>query len=241
MLEAPAIAHAVRAGLAGRGAARRRGRGSGDRRPGRPAGGRRARGAGDRLQDQPGAAGDAGPGAGRLSAPDGGLSVRCLRQIYPDRPVRCALLWTEGPRLMPLDEAVLASHAPRMAGRRGCRARGLKAPGGAPTPLDARPRARSMSIAQGREGQPAAEAPIWGLTMTIIQTTDASFEADVLEVGSPGGGRLLGRMVRPLQGDRPLARGAGRRQGRSDPDRQGQHRRQSHDARPSTACAASRP
>ncbi|MGH6919215.1 MAG: PD-(D/E)XK nuclease family protein, partial [Geminicoccaceae bacterium] len=35
-----------------------------------------------------------------------------LRQIYPGRQVRCALLWTQGPRLMPLDEAALASHAP---------------------------------------------------------------------------------------------------------------------------------
>ncbi|MEM8950091.1 MAG: double-strand break repair helicase AddA, partial [Pseudomonadota bacterium] len=30
-----------------------------------------------------------------------------LRQIYPDRYVRCALLWTEGPRLMLLDDAWL--------------------------------------------------------------------------------------------------------------------------------------
>jgi len=30
-----------------------------------------------------------------------------LRQIYPDRQVRCALLWTEGPRLMRLDECWL--------------------------------------------------------------------------------------------------------------------------------------
>ena len=35
-----------------------------------------------------------------------------LRQIYPGRRVRCALLWTQGPQLMPLEEAVLASHAP---------------------------------------------------------------------------------------------------------------------------------
>jgi ATP-dependent helicase/nuclease subunit A len=35
-----------------------------------------------------------------------------LRQIYPGRRVRCALLWTQGPRVMPLDEAALASHAP---------------------------------------------------------------------------------------------------------------------------------
>jgi ATP-dependent helicase/nuclease subunit A len=36
-----------------------------------------------------------------------------LHQIYPDRRVRCALLWTQGPHLMPLDETALASHAPR--------------------------------------------------------------------------------------------------------------------------------
>jgi ATP-dependent helicase/nuclease subunit A len=38
-----------------------------------------------------------------------------LREIHPGRPVRCALLWTEGPRLMWLDEATLAHHCP--AGR----------------------------------------------------------------------------------------------------------------------------
>lgn len=35
-----------------------------------------------------------------------------LRAIYPDRPVRCALLWTDGPRLMPLDDGPLDRHAP---------------------------------------------------------------------------------------------------------------------------------
>ena len=35
-----------------------------------------------------------------------------LREIYPDRPVRCALLWTDGPRLMPLDDGLLDRHAP---------------------------------------------------------------------------------------------------------------------------------
>ena len=35
-----------------------------------------------------------------------------LRQIYPDRRVRCALLWTQGPHLMPLDAPALAGHAP---------------------------------------------------------------------------------------------------------------------------------
>jgi ATP-dependent helicase/nuclease subunit A len=35
-----------------------------------------------------------------------------LQQIYPDRRVRCALLWTQGPRLMPLDDAALFEHQP---------------------------------------------------------------------------------------------------------------------------------
>ena len=30
-----------------------------------------------------------------------------LQQIYPGRPVRCALLWTDIPRLMPLEAALL--------------------------------------------------------------------------------------------------------------------------------------
>jgi ATP-dependent helicase/nuclease subunit A len=35
-----------------------------------------------------------------------------LRQIYPGRPVRCILLWTDGPRLMELGDAQLDPHAP---------------------------------------------------------------------------------------------------------------------------------
>ena len=35
-----------------------------------------------------------------------------LEAIWPERPVRCALLWTEGPRLMALDDAVLAPWRP---------------------------------------------------------------------------------------------------------------------------------
>ncbi len=33
-----------------------------------------------------------------------------LRRIYPDRPVRCALLWTDGPSLMTLPDALLDPH-----------------------------------------------------------------------------------------------------------------------------------
>jgi ATP-dependent helicase/nuclease subunit A len=35
-----------------------------------------------------------------------------LREIYPERAIRCALLWTEGPQLMWLDEAMLAQYSP---------------------------------------------------------------------------------------------------------------------------------
>ncbi|KGM31351.1 PD-(D/E)XK nuclease family protein, partial [Inquilinus limosus] len=35
-----------------------------------------------------------------------------LRLVYPGRTVRCALLWTEGPRLMELPPPTLDRHAP---------------------------------------------------------------------------------------------------------------------------------
>jgi ATP-dependent helicase/nuclease subunit A len=35
-----------------------------------------------------------------------------LERIYPDRPIECAILWTEGPRLMPISPALLARHLP---------------------------------------------------------------------------------------------------------------------------------
>lgn len=35
-----------------------------------------------------------------------------LSKIYPDRPVRCALLWTQGPKLMELSDSVLDGAAP---------------------------------------------------------------------------------------------------------------------------------
>ena len=35
-----------------------------------------------------------------------------LAIIYPDRPVRCVLLWTDGPRAMALSAALLDRHAP---------------------------------------------------------------------------------------------------------------------------------
>jgi len=35
-----------------------------------------------------------------------------LRRIYADRPVTCALLWTDGPRLMPLSSRLLDRYSP---------------------------------------------------------------------------------------------------------------------------------
>ena len=35
-----------------------------------------------------------------------------LARIYPDRPIVCALLWTDGPRLMPLSSRLLDGYAP---------------------------------------------------------------------------------------------------------------------------------
>ena len=35
-----------------------------------------------------------------------------LARIYPDREIHCALLWTEGPRLMPISPEILAGYLP---------------------------------------------------------------------------------------------------------------------------------
>jgi ATP-dependent helicase/nuclease subunit A len=35
-----------------------------------------------------------------------------LARIYPDREIRCALLWTDGPRLMPISPDLLAGYSP---------------------------------------------------------------------------------------------------------------------------------
>jgi len=35
-----------------------------------------------------------------------------LGQIYPGHQIRCALLWTEGPRLMPISPERLAGYPP---------------------------------------------------------------------------------------------------------------------------------
>lgn len=35
-----------------------------------------------------------------------------MKSIYPGRPIKCALLWTDGPRLMPLPEKLLEKYAP---------------------------------------------------------------------------------------------------------------------------------
>jgi ATP-dependent helicase/nuclease subunit A len=39
-----------------------------------------------------------------------------LARIYPGREIRCALLWTEGPHLMPISAERLAGYAPAGGG-----------------------------------------------------------------------------------------------------------------------------
>jgi ATP-dependent helicase/nuclease subunit A len=40
-----------------------------------------------------------------------------LQTLYPDRPVSCALLWTDGPRIMPLPTEILLTHLDTIAPR----------------------------------------------------------------------------------------------------------------------------
>jgi ATP-dependent helicase/nuclease subunit A len=57
------------------------------------------------------------PPADEASVPEAYLAQlaayrAAIAQIYPGRAIRCALLWTEGPRLMPVSGALLDRHAP---------------------------------------------------------------------------------------------------------------------------------
>ena len=92
VLRTPDAGAAVSAGRPGRGAAHRRGRRAGRRRPGGPARGAARPRAGRRLQDQPRAARTHRAGAGALSAPDGRLSRGAARGIY--RTGRCCARWS---------------------------------------------------------------------------------------------------------------------------------------------------
>ena len=42
-----------------------------------------------------------------------GAYVAALQRVFPGRPVRAALLYTEGPRLLPIPDALVALHAPK--------------------------------------------------------------------------------------------------------------------------------
>ena len=57
------------------------------------------------------------PPAGESDAPTAYLRQMAgyravLAGVFPDRPIRCLLLWTVGPRIMQLSDALLAGHAP---------------------------------------------------------------------------------------------------------------------------------
>jgi ATP-dependent helicase/nuclease subunit A len=88
--------------------------GPGDFRPGRPAGGDGGAGSGGRLQDQPPLARpieDADPAYLAQMA----VYAAVLREVFPDRPVEAALVWTDGPKLMPVPEKVMSDALARMA------------------------------------------------------------------------------------------------------------------------------
>ncbi len=80
-----------------------------DLRPHRPAGGGHRRGPDRRLQDAAARAGRRGRDPAALSRP-----ARAYRDavatVYPGRTVRCALLWTDGPRLMWVSASRLRGH-----------------------------------------------------------------------------------------------------------------------------------
>ena len=99
------------AGAAARAAAR-----PGDLRPHRPPGGGDGPRPGGRLQDQP-------PGARRASRTPTppiccqmALYVAVLGEIFPAARIEAALVWTDGPKLMPVPENLLAA-APSMTWR----------------------------------------------------------------------------------------------------------------------------
>ena len=184
------------------------------------------RGADRRLQDQP-------PGAAeprRDSAPDYSRSSRsiapCCAQLYPDRPVRAALVWTDVPDLMEIPaDALDAARWPRLTHRRD-------------RALTLRARRSYVPALPGARCRPQFE--ITRCSMAVGKVSDANFEAEVLKATEPGGGRFLGRMVRPLPHDRA---GAGRdrgRDGRQGQDREAQRRREPGDAPRSTASCRSR-
>ena len=77
---------------------------------------------------------------------------------------------------------------------------------------------------------------------SVIDVTDADFEARVIERSQAGAGRrrLLGPVVRTVQRARTAARAPGRRARRRVRARQGEHRREPRPGRARFACRASR-
>ena len=97
-----------------------------------------------------------------------------------------------------------------------------------------RPRARPLEDEQGdRRSRRSGRCRCCGFARSravcslesMRDVTDASFEPDVLAGGAPGRRRLLGALVRALQGGHEGARGA-RRRDRPDRVREARHRRE---------------
>ena len=119
LIERSALRRAVLAAEQGRGSDRRA---RGSRRPdprrrrrGRPPGGDRRRDPDRRLQDESRPARSARRSAARATSRSLRSTAPCSRELYPGRPVRAALVWTEVPDLMEvsaaaMDAALAAAH-----------------------------------------------------------------------------------------------------------------------------------
>ena len=90
-----------------------------------------------------------------------------IARIYPGREIRCALLWTDGPRLMPISARMRMRH--RVKGR--CARRDACAGHGA--------------LLDARFGSPNVRGPIQEMLMSTTQGHRHIFDADVLRATGP--------------------------------------------------------
>jgi thioredoxin len=100
-----------------------------------------------------------------------------LKRLYPDRAVEAALVWTDGPKLMPVPAAMMDA---ALTGANPVELREsphiiLERPTGQATPTGAQA-ARSRGPSAGAPEEPS---------MATVKVTDESFDADVLKSSTP--------------------------------------------------------
>ena len=132
-----------------------------------------------------------------------------LALLYPDRPVRAALVWTDIPSLMEIPAAALDAAIP---GYPHPRVRRLDAPG-----------CRSYVPGSCRNSSPDSTNEVFH---DRWQGVRCEFRGRGAQGDRPGRGRFLGGVVRPLPHDRAGAGRDRRRDGRQGQDRQAQRRRE---------------